>query len=201
MYKHKETSFVITERNTIDLFLSLIERNNFELISAILDKNNNAFKDHKKLLNKLGPNLLNTLMQLALENNNSDISTLLYTSTKATHSKEQEFFNLIKERESFNNIFNTIEYLISEYNHSTKDKEKYAMKINDLVDFLLTNVENLKNNMFEGCNKNFEHDFVDTVDYISYIFPKELDNSKISELSEELHIIFKPMPDFEKKED
>jgi len=119
---------------------------------------------------------------------------------KATHSKEQEFFNLIKVRESFNNILKTIEYLIGEYNHSTKDKEKYAMKINDLVDSLLVNIEDLQEEMSEGCNEYFEHHLVNYIDYICLIFPKNLNNTKITAISETIHLDYYPLPEFEKED-
>ena len=200
MYQHKETDFVITERNTTDLFLSLMERNNFELISAILDKHDNAFADYKKILNQLNPNLLNNLMQTSIEKQDADIATLLYTSKKSTHNNEKPFFFMIKQTNSFRNIFTILEYLISEY-RTTNDKQKCAIKMRSFAYHLLLNIEDLKYEMFESCNKYFEHEFVDKIDFICHIYPQDLGYDYITELREKIHLDFKPMPELDKKDD
>ena len=194
IYANPDYRFIINEGNIKHKFESLMDRNYYDVIYKIIYQNDNAFNEHLNIFSNLDNYQLRTIMNTAVEDKNTYISTVLYTS-RVTNIEESEYFELLKESHDFKNICKMCNYLIKYYHHDNKNKSKYLAILKDFIDYIVDNVETLKEIISENCTKDNYSEYVDMIDFLFYSLPMDLDKGKFRELIDEIKIDFRNMPD------
>ncbi|MBE7707028.1 MAG: hypothetical protein E7Z91_07305 [Cyanobacteria bacterium SIG30] len=105
---------------------------------------------------------------------------------------------LKKEINSYDEIFDILEYYVFNYN-KIEDKKQINKNVQTLSFSLLKNIDNVKEYMAENCTKDsIEHEYINRLELIIKFLPKEVDKSILIEvkdiLEEDFERVSEPMP-------
>ena len=121
---------------------------------------------------------------------------LIQEMIKNQEKQTKEIIN--KENKTFNEIFEILEFYVFNY-EKIEDKTILNNNVQKLSSYLLNNIDELKEKMFQSCLKDKNnHENINRLELIIKFLPKEVDKSILIEvkdiLEEDFERVTEPMP-------